>query len=59
MLNYSKATVLDIDGKLHTISRAMRFELKLLGFRRYAQMIKLFTFLGRFENHRFLLDRQR
>jgi hypothetical protein len=59
MLNYSRATVPDMEGKLRTISRAMRMALRLLGFRRYAQMIKLFTFLGRFENHRFLLDRQR
>jgi hypothetical protein len=59
MLNYSKATVPDIEGKLRTISRVMRLALRFLGFRRYAQMSKLFTFLGRFENHRFLLDRQR
>ncbi|MFG6456921.1 hypothetical protein [Roseateles sp. BYS96W] len=57
--NYSKATVSDMDGKLRTVSRAMRWMLKLLGFRRYAQLVKLFSFLGRMENHRFLLQRPR
>lgn len=59
MANYSKATVSDMDGKLRTVSRAMRWALKLLGFRRYAQLVKLCTYLGRFENHRFLLQRPR
>jgi len=59
MANYSKATISDMDGKLRTVSRAMRWALKLLGFRRYAQLVKLCTYLGRFENHRFLLQRPR
>lgn len=53
--NYSKATVSDIEGKLRIIGRCMRLILKLLGFRRYAQLVKLFSYLGQFENHDFLL----
>jgi hypothetical protein len=59
MANYSKATVSNMEGKLRIVSWAMRCALKLLGFRRYAQLVKLCTFLGRFENHRFLLSRRR
>lgn len=59
MANYSKATVSDMESKLRIVNRALSWTLKLLGCRRYAQLVKLCTYLGRFENHRFLLERQR
>ena len=55
--NYSKATVSNIEGKLRIIGRGMRFILKLMGFRRYAQLVKLCSYLGQFENHDFLLKK--
>lgn len=53
--NYSKATVGNVEGKIQMVGRAMRLMAKGLGFRRYAQLIKLCAYLGRFENHKFLL----
>lgn len=55
--NYSKATVRDVSGKMRTVERTMRWVLKLIGVRRYAQFVKLAAWLGRFENHRFLLEK--
>ena len=55
--NYSKATIPDMDGKLRVVERALRWSLKLLGFRRYVQLVKLCAYIGRFENHHFLLRR--
>jgi hypothetical protein len=55
--NYSKTTIGDIADKMLTVERIMRWLLKLVGFRRYAQLIKLAAWLGRFEHHRFLLDK--
>jgi hypothetical protein len=57
--NYSKATVGNIEGKIQTVGRAMRLMIKGLGFRRYAQLMKLCAYLGRFENHKFLLKQPR
>lgn len=57
-LNYSKATVDDVAGKIRIVGRAMRVLLKLVGFRRYAQLVKLAAWLGRIEHHGFLLNRQ-
>jgi len=57
--NYSKATVGNLEGKIQMVGRAMRLVVKGLGFRRYAQLIKLCAYLGRFENHKFLLKQQR
>ncbi|HAL39439.1 MAG TPA: hypothetical protein DCP03_15530 [Polaromonas sp.] len=57
--NYSKATVSNLSRKLQMIGFGLRLFARTLGFRRYAQMVKLFGFLGRFENHNFLLDKQR
>ena len=57
--NYSKATVENLSRKLKIIGFVLRLFARTLGFRRYAQMVKLFGFLGRFENHHFLLDKQR
>lgn len=54
--NYSKATVGDVSGKMRIVERALRWVLKLIGVRRYAQFVKLAAWLGRFEHHRFLLD---
>jgi hypothetical protein len=56
--NYSKATVSDVAGKMRTVERAMRWMLKIIGVRRYAQLVKLAAWLGRFEHHRFLLDKK-
>lgn len=58
-VNYSKATVSNLPGKLRLIGRVLRVVVRVLGFRRYAQMVKLFDYLGRFENHRFLLEERR
>lgn len=57
--NYSKATVDNLQGKLQLVGSALRFGARMLGFRRYAQLVKLFGFLGRFENHRFLMEERR
>jgi len=56
--NYSKATVGDVSGKMRIVERAMRWVLKFIGVRRYAQFVKLAAWLGRFEHHRFLLDKK-
>jgi hypothetical protein len=56
--NYSKATVPDISAKMRTVELAMQWALKLMGVRRYAQFVKLAAWLGRFEHHRFLLDKK-
>ena len=56
--NYSKATVSDISGKMRIVECALRWLLKIIGIRRYAQLIKLAGWMGRFGNHRFLLDKQ-
>lgn len=56
--NYSKATIGNMSGKMRTVENAMRLILKLVGVRRYAQLIKLAAWLGRFEHHRFLLDKR-
>lgn len=53
--NYAKSTVIDLEGKLRTVRRTMRLLLRLIGFRRYVQLVKLAAWLGRFENHEFLL----
>lgn len=53
--NYSRATVSDMNGKMRKVEGVMRLMLKLLGFRRYAQLVKLAAWLGRFEHHRFLI----
>lgn len=55
--NYSKATISDMEGKLHIVKRLLRLALMFLGVRRYVQLVKLCTFIGRFENHHFLLKR--
>lgn len=57
--NYAKGTVGNLQGKLRLVGSALRIGVRVLGFRRYAQMVKLFGFLGRFENHRFLMDERR
>jgi hypothetical protein len=57
--NYSKATVSNLSGKLRLVGLGLRLASRVLGFRRYAQMVKLFSFLGRFENHLFLIEQQR
>jgi hypothetical protein len=57
--NYSKATVENLDSKLLLVGSALKIFARLVGFRRYAQMVKLFGFLGRFENHRFLMGNKR
>jgi hypothetical protein len=57
--NYSKATVSNLSGKLRLIGRGLKLIVWILGFRRYAQMVKLFGFLGRFENHSFLMEDRR
>lgn len=56
--NYSKVTVSNVSGKMRTVEATMRWVLKLIGVRRYAQLIKLAAWLGRFEHHRFLLDKR-
>jgi len=56
--NYSKATVGDMAGKFRKVESAMRLMLKLVGVKRYAQLVKLAAWLGRFEHHRFLLDKR-
>lgn len=56
--NYSKATVTNLSGKLKLIRRGLRLIARTLGFRRYAQIVKLFGYLGRFENHQFLVDKR-
>lgn len=53
--NYSKATVQNLDGKMKTVAGAMRFLLRIVGIKRYVQLTKLASYLGRFENHAFLL----
>lgn len=55
--NYSKATVGDLSGKIRGVERVMRLLFKLVGVRRYAQLIKLASWLGRFERHHFLVNR--
>ena len=57
--NYTKATVTNLDAKLDRIASLLRFALKTIGFRRYAQLVKLAGYLGRFENHVFLLGKKR
>lgn len=57
--NYSKATVPNLQHKLHFVGHAMKLCARVLGFRRYAQLVKLFGFLGRFENHHFLIGGRR
>ena len=57
--NYSKATVSNLSGKLRLVGRGLKLAVRVLGFRRYAQMVKLFGFLGRFENHSFLMEDRR
>lgn len=56
--NYSKATVGDMAGKIRTVERVMCLMLKAVGVRRYAQLVKLAAWLGRFEHHIFLLDKR-
>lgn len=53
--NYSKASVSNLEGKRRIVNDCLRWVLKLIGCRRYAQIVKLFKYLGRFENHLFLL----
>jgi len=57
--NYTKATVANLDAKLGRIASLLRVALKAIGFRRYAQLVKLASYLGRFENHVFLLGSKR
>ncbi len=54
-MNYSKATVSNLPDKLRLVGRVLRMSARMLGFRRYAQLVKLFGYLSRFENHEFLL----
>jgi hypothetical protein len=56
--NYSKATVQNLGAKLEKVASAMRLLLRLVGFKRYAQLVKLAGYLGRFENHAFLLRKK-
>jgi hypothetical protein len=55
--NYPKATVSNLTRKLKIIGFVMRLFVWTFGFRRYAQLVKLFGYLGRFENHNFLLGK--
>lgn len=55
--NYSKATVSNLSSKLNLVGWVMRLFARFMGFRRYAQLIKLLGYLGRFENHKFLLNK--
>ncbi|UUX96770.1 hypothetical protein [Aquabacterium sp. J223] len=57
--NYSKATVGNLSQKLRLAGSCLRWVARALGFKRYAQMVKLFAHLGRFENHGFLVDDRR
>lgn len=57
--NYSKATVSNLDGKIEKIANVLRVVLRFVGFTRYAQLVKLAAYLGRFENHVFLLRKKR
>jgi hypothetical protein len=53
--NYSKATVGNLGGKMVKLGRVMRAVLPIIGVKRYSQLVKLAGYLGRFENHVFLL----
>ena len=53
--NYSAATVSNLDKKITQVEKALRILLKLAGPGRYVQFTKLFSRIGRFENHAFLL----
>lgn len=55
--NYSNTTVGNAAVRIRTVERIMHCGLKIIGFRRYAQLVKLAAWLGRFEHHRFLLDK--
>lgn len=56
--NFSKATVPDLGRKIEKVGNGLRFILRFVGFTRYAQLIKLAAYLGRFENHAFLLRKK-
>jgi hypothetical protein len=56
--NYSKATVPNLAGKIEKIGSALRVVLKIVGFKRYAQLVKLAGYLSRFENRAFLLRKK-
>jgi hypothetical protein len=56
--NYSKATVTNVGGKIEKVGKLLRVVLRFIGFARYAQLVKLAAYLGRFENHAFLLGKK-
>lgn len=53
--NYSKGTVGNLDEKIAKLGRMLNALLPLIGVKRYSQLVKLAGYLGRFENHAFLL----
>jgi hypothetical protein len=53
--NYSKGTVENLSGKLDKLGRLLGAVLPVIGVKRYSQLVKLAGYLGRFENHAFLL----
>ena len=55
--NYSKETVRNFELKMRAIERVLRLILKVIGVRRYVQLVKLAGWLGRFEHHEFLVDK--
>lgn len=55
--NYSKSNVKNLPGKIKLIKLAFRMLLRVVGFKKYAQMVKMFYHFGRYENHAFLLKK--
>jgi len=53
--NYSKGTVDNLSAKMDRLGRILGRLLPIIGVKRYSQLVKLAGYLGRFENHAFLL----